>query len=70
MFVFSTEENMKEFLLEPKKFLKHEPHMPKSQRLLMVGPRGIGVHTQAAKLSKQYGWKVIDYQMLVKTRIK
>jgi len=30
--------------------------MPASYRLLMVGPRGIGTHTQAALLQEQYGW--------------
>jgi len=45
MFVFANEANMKEFILEPKKFLKKKPSMPKNYRLMMVGPKGIGVHT-------------------------
>lgn len=61
MFVFSTEENMKEFLTEPKKFITADPKIPESYRLMMVGPKGIGCHTAAASLSNLYGWKVIDY---------
>jgi len=36
----------------------------------MCGPRGIGVHTQAKKLQEIYGWKVVDYQLLVKERLE
>lgn len=36
----------------------------------MLGPKGIGVHTQANKLHEQYGWKVIDYPKLVKGRLE
>lgn len=69
MFVFATEENMKAFILEPKKYLETPPTIPDTYRLMMVGPRGIGVHTQAAKLHELYGWKIVDYQELVKSRI-
>lgn len=69
MFVFENEENMKAFIADPKLYLKHPPQMPQTQRLMIVGPRGIGVHTQSANLSKLYGWKVIDYQQMVKQRL-
>jgi len=69
MFVFSTDENMKSFISDPKKYLSSPPKMPRTQRLLMTGPRGIGVHTQASRLSKLYNLKVVDYQQLVKTRL-
>jgi len=69
MFVFANEENMKAFLLEPKKYLQGEPKIPESYRVMMAGPRGIGCHTQAATLSNLYGWRVVDYQELVKTRL-
>lgn len=36
----------------------------------MLGPKGIGCHTQAQRLSELYGWKVIDYPKLVKTRLE
>jgi YHS domain-containing protein len=45
MFVFSSEENMQEFLLEPKKFIMNAPEMPKEYRMLMLGPKGMGVHS-------------------------
>jgi len=32
------------FKLEPKKYLQAAPKMPSSYRLLMMGPKGIGVH--------------------------
>jgi hypothetical protein len=50
MFVFATEENMNSFILEPKKYLKAAPEMPSVFRLMMLGPKGIGAHTQAAAL--------------------
>jgi hypothetical protein len=37
--------------------------------MMMVGPRGIGVHTQAAVLNELYGLQVVDYQELVKRRL-
>ena len=69
MFVFATEENMNAFILEPKKYLNAAPKMPSVFRLMMLGPKGIGIHTQAASLENKYGWKVIDYPQLVKTRL-
>ena len=36
---------------------------------MMVGPQGIGVHTQAEKMSAAYGWKVVDYQQVVRERL-
>ena len=50
MFAFASEENRDAFLKEPKKYLVEAPEMPKSYRLMMVGPKGIGIHTQAEKL--------------------
>lgn len=43
--------------------------MPKNYRLMMVGPKGIGVHTQARKLQEYYGWKVVDYQKIVRDKL-
>lgn len=45
MFAFANEENRDAFVKEPKKYLVKAPEMPKSYRLMMVGPKGIGVHT-------------------------
>lgn len=35
--------------------------MPSKYRIMMIGPKGIGIHTQAQKLQEQYGWNVVDY---------
>ena len=43
--------------------------MPDGYRLMMMGPKGIGVHTQAERLNSKYGWKVIDYPQMVKDRL-
>lgn len=69
MFCFETEESQAAFIAEPRKYLSSPPAMPENYRLMMLGPRGIGVHTQAKKLSEMYGWKVIDYPKLVKERL-
>ena len=61
---------MQEFLKEPKKYLQAPPKMPQQYRLLMIGPKGIGLHTQAEKLQEKYGWKVVDYQVMVKKRLE
>jgi hypothetical protein len=45
MFAFANEENMQEFVKEPRKFLEQAPRMPDSYRMMMFGPKGIGVHT-------------------------
>lgn len=69
MFAFASEENRDAFLKEPKKYLVKAPYMPTSYRLMMVGPKGIGVHTQAEKLQAQYGWTIVDYQKIIKARL-
>jgi len=47
VFCFATEENLKEFCTEPKKFLSAAPKMPKEFRMLLIGQKGIGKTTQA-----------------------
>ena len=37
---------------------------------MMLGPKGIGCHTQAAELEKKYGWKVIDYPLMVRNKLQ
>lgn len=69
MFAFAAEENRDAFLKEPKKYLVKAPEMPKSYRLMMVGPKGIGVKTQAEKLEQQYGWKIVNYPQIVKDKL-
>jgi len=45
VFVFQNEENLKEFVKQPRFYLENAPEMPPNFRLLMMGPRGIGVRT-------------------------
>lgn len=43
--------------------------MPADFRLMMVGPRGIGVHTQADRLEQFYGWRVVDFHQIVQDKL-
>jgi YHS domain-containing protein len=69
VFVFANEENMKEFLATPKKFLQNAPEMPPNYRMMIFGPSGSGVDYQAQELSKFYGWKIIDFDKIVRTKL-
>lgn len=57
-------------MLEPKKYLLEKPKMPEIFRVLMLGPRGAGRHTQAKLLSETYGWKVVDFKELVRNTLE
>lgn len=70
VFVFGSEENMKAFLSEAKKYIQQRPSMPKIFRMLLLGPRGSGKHDQAKLLSDTYGWKIVDFKKIVKQRIE
>jgi len=61
---------MKAFILEPKKYINNPPAMPHVFRMLMLGPKGAGKHTQAKLLSDTYGWKIVDFKELVKGRLE
>lgn len=39
--------------------------MPENFRMMMMGPRGIGVRSQAEKLEELYGWRVIDFKQII-----
>jgi hypothetical protein len=45
MFSFSNEENMQAFVQEPRKYLEKAPRMPDGYRMMMFGPKGIGIHS-------------------------
>ena len=45
VFVFASEENMKEFLATPKAFLQSAPKMPENYRMMLFGPKGTGIKT-------------------------
>ena len=69
VFVFASEENCATFAKEPRKYLSTAPHMPENYRVLMTGPRGAGVETQAKELERFYGWRVIDFQAVVQAKL-
>jgi len=60
---------LKSFIEEPKKYLQKRPIMPSIYRTLMLGAKGVGKHTQALNLSHTYGWKIVDFQEIVREKI-
>ena len=69
VFLFENEENRNAFVKSPIEYISEEPQMPADFRLMMVGPRGIGVHTQADRLEQFYGWRVVDFQQIVQDKL-
>ena len=65
VFLFETEENLKEFCSQPKKYLQAPPQMPDRFRLLIAGPSGAGSKTVAKQLSEKYRWKIADWNEIV-----
>lgn len=43
--------------------------MPKCFRLLLSGPAGSGKKTVAKALQEKYGWKIADWNEIVRTKI-
>ena len=70
VFVFQTEDNLKEFVKQPRFYIDTAPEMPPNFRLLMMGPRGIGTRTQAAILEDLYGWRVVDFKAIVQEKLR
>ena len=70
VFLFSGEENQKEFMNTPGKFLHKPPFMPGEFRLALLGPRGSGKRTMATRLSEKYGWKVVDLLKLYEDKLQ
>lgn len=66
VFVFSTEETMKQFVEEPKKYINSRPFLPTVFRTLIIGPQGAGKHEIAEKLNEEYGWKIVDFKKVVR----
>jgi len=69
VFVFSTEENMKAFIENPRVYIQKPPEMPPNFRVLMLGPKGVGKMTQAQKLEHFYGWRVVNFLDIVQTKL-
>lgn len=69
VFVFEDEKNQKEFLTAPRKYLSVAPAMPKDFRVLLVGPRGAGVSSQAVAMNQHYGWRLVDFNKIVRDKL-
>ena len=61
VFAFENEENLKTFVANPRHFLTNAPKMPDDFRMMILGPKGSGVRTQARLLEKHYGWRLVDF---------
>ena len=70
VFVFASEENRNSFVKDPRFYLNKPPCMPANLRLMMLGPRGSGVKTQAKLLEDKYGWQVIDFNLIVQNKLR
>lgn len=68
--MFATDDNLQAFIKDPKSYLINRPSMPAIFRTLMLGPKGVGKHTQAQLLSDIYGWAIVDYKDLVKNKLE
>ena len=70
VFVFQNEQNRDKFIEQPRLYIDRAPEMPPNFRLLMMGPRGIGIKSQAEKLENLYGWRVIDFKAIVQAKLR
>ena len=70
VFLFATEKNKNEFLQYPRKYLNQKPKMPDTYNLVLLGAHGSGKMTMAKKLSKRYGWKVINLADILAETVK
>lgn len=68
--MFANEGNRDKFVRDPRKYLQAPPAMPENYRLMMLGPRGCGVRSHAAKLEQFYGWKVVDFMQVVQDKLR
>lgn len=60
---------MKEFASNPRKYISKPPKMPKNFRILMLGPKGVGKHTQSKLLEEFYGWRLVDFNTIVQKKL-
>ena len=68
--MFANEENKNSFVKDPRYYLKEAPSMPENYRMMVLGPRGSGVKTQSKMLEAKYGWKVVDFNMIVQDKLR
>lgn len=69
VFTFENENNLKDFVRSPRQYLQSAPAMPADYRVLLVGPAGSGVHSQAKFLNDHYGWRIVDFNKIVKEKL-
>jgi hypothetical protein len=69
VFVFKDDINLKVFVANPRVFLSQSPKMPSDYRVMMVGPKGSGYHSQAKLLSQRYGWRIVDFPKIVEEKL-
>ena len=60
---------MKAFEAEPRKYLQQAPAMPDDYRVLILGPKGAGVKSQARKMNERYGWRIVDFNEIVREKL-
>jgi len=48
-------------MASPRDYLSGPPAMPSDYRVLLLGPRGAGVRSQAKALNDHYGWRLVDF---------
>lgn len=61
---------MNAFVKEPRAYIEKAPQMPPNFRLAMLGPRGVGIRTQAERLEQLYGWRVVDFKQIVQEKLR
>ena len=69
VFVFSSEDNQKKFVANPKRYLAVSPEMPSRYRLAILGPPGSGRRIIGRQLCEQYGWRFVDIDAIVNDKI-
>lgn len=69
VFVFENEANQKAFLTSPRHYLATAPTMPADFRVMILGPKGAGVKSQATALNQHYGWRLVDFNQIVKDKL-
>jgi len=52
VFVFSSEENLNNFVANPRRFIKSPPKLPKTYNVAIIGPRKAGKKTMANLLCR------------------
>ena len=69
IFCFTSEENMAEFMRDPKKFLMFPPQIPPQQyNISLVGMKNTGKRLFAEKLAERYGLEIVDLASIIEKK--